>query len=248
MAFDVLVSCEHGGREVPVGDLPAAWVERFGAAEEVLDSHRGWDRGARTVAERLARRLRCPVFVATVTRLVVDLNRSLDHPRLFSDLTDDLPQKEKDHLLERHWFPYRNAVETAVAQRVAAAGTEHGEDPPPLLHLSIHSFTPVWEGVPREIDVGLLFDPDREPETRFCAGLREEILRRRPALRVRDNQPYRGIDDGLTTHLRARFPAERYLGIEIEIGQHFPDGDPAGWEAFQAMLAEAVAAVVRKPS
>lgn len=243
--WTLLVSCEHGGRELPAEPLPAgveprSWAERFADHEDVLDSHRGWDRGARIVAERLARRLRCPLFVTTVTRLVVDVNRSLDHPRLFSEFSRDLPQPVKDELLERHWFPYRTAVETAVAQRI-------GDDesaPPPLLHLSMHSFTPVWEGVPRDVDVGLLFDPGRPLETNFCTRLEEAILHRRPDLRVRDNEPYRGVDDGLTAHLRDRFPGDRYLGIEIELSQRFHDGDPDGWEAIQRTVVDAVAAAL----
>jgi hypothetical protein len=38
---------------------------------------------------------------------------------------------------------------------------------------------------------------------------------------VRCNAPYRGVSDGLTTHLRRRFAAHRYAGIELEMSQRF---------------------------
>jgi predicted N-formylglutamate amidohydrolase len=34
----------------------------------------------------------------------------------------------------------------------------------PVLHLSIHSFTPIWSGVERKVDIGILFDPDNKSE------------------------------------------------------------------------------------
>jgi hypothetical protein len=42
---------------------------------------------------------------------------------------------------------------------------------------------------------------------------------RRPEMRVRRNYPYLGKTDGLTTYLRRQFPAEQYLGIELEVNQ-----------------------------
>lgn len=35
------------------------------------------------------------------------------------------------------------------------------------------------------------------------------------------NVPYNGADDGFTTYLREQFPADKYLGIEIEVNQKY---------------------------
>jgi len=232
MTPGIVVTCEHGGCEVP-----ERYRSLFAGREELLASHRGWDPGSRELAEALARRLRAPLFVATVSRLLVELNRSPDHPELLSELSRGLSSGARDELLGEHYFPYRHAVEIAVAELAARPPTA-----PPCLHLSVHTFAPTWEGRPRDVDVGLLFDPDRRPELAFCRALRDDLARRRPRLAIRFNEPYLGIDDGLTTHLRRRFAADRYLGIELEVNQRFPLGDGAAWAALGGELVESCAA------
>src|SRR5690606_9080611 len=84
--FDALVlSCEHGGNRVP-----PRYKDRFKDAEKLLESHRGYDLGALAVARRMAAALGAPLFYSRVSRLVVDLNRSQHHPRLFSEFLRDL--------------------------------------------------------------------------------------------------------------------------------------------------------------
>lgn len=199
--FDgVIVTCEHGGNRIP-----AAWAHLFEGAEAVLESHRGWDPGALRMARAIARRLGAPLFHATVSRLLVELNRSLGHPSLFSAFTRDLPRADRERILEEHYFPYRREAESAIA----AGGR--------VLHLSVHSFTPVLDGKVRSVDVGLLYDPARRAEKEFCLAWQAALERRLPGLRIRRNSPYRGASDGFTTYLRRRFPERRYLGVELEV-------------------------------
>jgi predicted N-formylglutamate amidohydrolase len=134
-----------------------------------------------------------------VTRLLVDLNRSPHHPRVFSEWTRGLAAAERARLLARHHAPHRAAVESDVAEQVRRGRR--------VVHLAVHSFTPELDGVVRTADLALLYDPARQLAT---------VL---PRLAVRRNQPYRGASDGLTTWLRRRYPAEAYLGIEIEVSQ-----------------------------
>lgn len=202
----ILVTCEHGGNRVP-----AAWASRFADAAETLATHRGWDPGALLLARAIARKLRAPLRAATVTRLLVDLNRSPHHPRVFSEWTRALPRVERAGLLARYHAPHRDAVEGDVAEFVRRGRR--------VLHLGVHSFTPVLDGVVRRADLGLLYDPRRPLEHSLCAAWADELMRALPHLAVRRNQPYRGVSDGLTTWLRQRFPADAYLGIEIEVNQ-----------------------------
>lgn len=211
MTFDaILVTCEHGGNRVP-----ADWAALFRGRERLLESHRGWDRGAIGMARRLAKRLDAPLFTATVTRLLVELNRSAHHPDLFSRVTRSLPAAARERILAEHYRPYRAKVEERVEESLAGGGR--------VLHLSIHTFTPVLRGRRRDVDVGVLYDPARPAERAFAdlcaAALRREV----PGLRVRRNAPYRGNADGFTTALRKRF-GPRYLGIELETSRRFFDG------------------------
>jgi len=202
----LLVTCEHGGHRVP-----RDCRHLFMGAEAVLATHRGWDPGALPLARDLARRLRCPVRAATVTRLLVDLNRSPHHPRVLSEWTRRLPRAERAELLRRYHTPHRSAVAADVSGRV-----ERGRR---VIHLGVHTFTPELEGEVRGADVALLYDPARAWERALCAAWARSLAARLPHLAVRRNQPYRGTSDGLTTWLRTRFAAGAYLGIEVEVNQ-----------------------------
>jgi predicted N-formylglutamate amidohydrolase len=180
----------------------------------------------------LAYRLGAPLFFSTVTRLLVDLNRSRHHRGLFSEFTRPLPAKLRQEILAEHYAPYRAGAEAAVAEIVAAGDR--------AVHLSAHSFTPVMRGRERRVDVGLLFDPSRPRERAFCEQVRAALVSRRGDLRVRFNQPYRGTADGFTTALRRRFPAKSYLGIEIEVNQRFPLDFPDQWPGVARTVVESV--------
>jgi predicted N-formylglutamate amidohydrolase len=201
----MLVTCEHGGHRVP-----AAYRRLFTGRGRLLQSHRGWDRGALDLARRLAGALGAPLHQATVTRLLVDLNRSA--PRnLFSPISRGLNRARREEVLARYHRPYRQAVRAAVARGCGGDA--------PLLHLSVHTFTPVLRGRRRRTHVGLLYDPARGGETSFCAAWRDLLRRRFPAWNIHRNQPYRGSSDGLATWLRTLFPEAKYLGVELEVNQ-----------------------------
>jgi predicted N-formylglutamate amidohydrolase len=88
--------------------------------------------------------------------------------------------------------------------------------------------------------VGLLYDPRRATEKRFCLAWKRELEAADPRLEVRRNYPYRGYADGLTTHLRRGFPDARYSGVEIEVNQKFTLGDAHAWRALRKRLVAAL--------
>jgi predicted N-formylglutamate amidohydrolase len=205
MKLRPLVTCEHAGNTVPLN-----YAHLFHGKEEILQSHRGWDPGAVDVATTLSKELSAPFFICETTRLLVEPNRSLHSESLFSEYSQSLTEAEKNHLLENYYHPHRSAVEQLI--RNSSDG---------ILHLSIHTFTPVWDGHERIIDLGLLFDPDRSNEAKVCEDYRTKLQKSLPAMNIEFNAPYKGIDDGFTTYLRTQFDNDRYLGIEIEINQKF---------------------------
>ncbi|HMO98421.1 MAG TPA: N-formylglutamate amidohydrolase [Kiritimatiellia bacterium] len=202
----LVLTCEHAGNCVP-----PAYRHVFPSHRALLTSHRGWDPGIYPVALAVSRALRVPLKAHFVTRLLVETNRSLTHPDLFSKITRSLPADEKQRVLERYYHPHRARV-VALLQRVIDAGH-------PALHLGFHSFTPVWNGAVRTVDIGLLYDPARPGERSYCFVLKRLLERTHPEWRIRMNRPYRGTSDGLTTALRKRWPDRSYRGIEIEINQ-----------------------------
>ncbi len=163
------------------------------------------------MARALAKALRARLVSSTVSRLLVDLNRSIGHPQLFSPWTRGSPATIQARIIDRHYRPYREEVEGLVRQ-----STSRGRR---VIHISSHSFTPALHGKVRRADVGLLYDPARHAEAELCARWKESLGAVDPTLRVRRNYPYAGKGDGLTSYLRTRFPRGAYVGIELEVNQ-----------------------------
>ncbi len=202
----VVVTCEHGGNRIPAPYRPL-----FTDAGALLATHRGYDAGALDMARALASAFDAPLITSTVSRLLVDLNRSIGHRTLHSDATRQLPRAARERILSLYYRPYRQRVESRVARAIAAGMR--------VVHISSHSFTPVLDGTTRKADVGLLYDPARAGELTLCQSWSAALGRRIAPLRVRRNYPYHGWNDGLTSHLRRRFAPTRYVGIELEINQ-----------------------------
>lgn len=202
----VLITCEHGGNRIP-----PELATHFRGLAGVLDTHRGYDPGALAMARAIARRLRAPLVASTVSRLVIDLNRTLGNPRAWSATTRALPVALRRRIVQRHYTPHWRRVEAIVDPAVAAGWR--------VIHIAAHSFTPDLDGNVRTADVGLLYDPARPGEASFAAAWKDALVAASPGLRVRRNYPYAGKGDGLTRALRRRFPAARYVGIELEVNQ-----------------------------
>lgn len=210
----LLLSCEHGGNEVP-----ARLKASFNGHEDILDTHRGWDPGALDLFHEL-KPLAAHSTFTTLSRLCIEMNRTEGHPQHYSRFTRDLPEEQRAALL-RQYRAYRQAFTDQITAQIKA-GRE-------VLHIAVHSFTPVLDGQRRTMDIGLLYDPAREVERSFCWAWRRAINRVAPGLVVRMNQPYKGTADGFPTALRRQFP-KGYAGIELEVNQRFVTGgrmDPA---------------------
>ncbi len=224
----LLVTCEHGGNRVP-----AEYVEWFAGAKKVLASHRGYDPGALAMARSLVRRLHAQLIFVTVSRLVVELNRTTRNPRLSSPFIRRAPASIRREIFARYYVPYWTSVQAAVQSAV--------EQDSRVVHIGSHSFTPVLDGQVRDADIGLLYDPARSGEVALCARWRDAIRSRAPQWKVRRNYPYSGAGDGLTRELRRRFSEREYVGIELEINQRHPLSGGSAWNAMQREVATALA-------
>ena len=110
-----------------------------------------------------------------------------------------------------------------------------------VIHISSHSFTPELDGKVRRADVGLLYHPGRQGEALLCARWKAALSAVAPELRVRRNYPYAGKGDGLTSHLRRRFPPGAYVGVELEINQSIVVKAGRRWTALRAPVDRFVA-------
>lgn len=206
--YQLLLSCEHAENMVP-----PTFRYLFSQAKEDLNSHRGWDPGALKITKQLAKEFDIGYYANSYSRLLIDVNRSQDQYDFFSEYTIRLNHSVKDYLINKYYKPFREEVTKKIESYVGAGQ--------PVLHLSVHTFTPIWEGVEREVDIGLLMDKSRKAELRFCQYWLKQLEICFPDHKIKLNQPYDGASDGFTTYLRSKFSSNEYLGIELEVNQKF---------------------------
>lgn len=192
--------------------IPKQYAGYFGKAAEDLNSHKGIDFGALDVFGILSGKFADFSLSSKVSRLLVEVNRSINSLSLFSAYSQQMPVKAKEKILNNYYHPYRKKITDKVKEFVYSGNN--------VLHISVHSFTPVLNGEIRKNDIGLLFDPDNKMEQYCCNAWKKTIEKIRPDMVVMFNYPYLGTTDGLTKTLREAFP-EKYAGIELEINQKY---------------------------
>jgi predicted N-formylglutamate amidohydrolase len=214
-----LVTCEHGS------DLVPSSLARYFDAQESdgrFVCANGFDVGARQVARHFANRLGCPAVEAKFSPTVIDCNRPMNHRLLFSPLARKLPLSDRQGLVRDVHSVHQSRVRALIDHQQRC-----GEQ---TIHLAIHSFAPFEPGKgldkdsrrcdsARRTDLGLLYDPSRALERELCAHWYETLFERVPMIRVRRNYPMRGTREGLTQSLRREYPADSYLGIELQMNQ-----------------------------
>jgi predicted N-formylglutamate amidohydrolase len=224
---NLIITCEHGGNRVPAPYRPL-----FRGQKALLDSHRGYDPGSLVMAKALAGAFAAPLVSSTVSRLLIDLNRSIGHPQLFSAVTRAAPAEIRSQIVDEHYRPYRMQAEHLITQAVARGHR--------AIHISSHSFTPELDGKVRGTDVGLLYHPARRGEAELCARWKETLAALAPDLRIHRNYPYAGKGDGLTSHLRMRFTPGDYVGIELEVNQGIVFAAGRRWTALRRTLIDSL--------
>lgn len=221
----LMLTCEHASNK-----LPAAFKKAV--PTEVLKTHRAYDIGAVQVFRKLVKFAKPEFFCeGKFSRLFVDLNRTITNKSAFCEYYDALEASDKAATEKAkaqataYWNEYRATIKKFVQQNIGKdsrgnSGKSAENKDVEIIHLGIHSFTPVLNGKVRNTDIGILYDPTRPQERAYANVIKAEIKRLYPTMKVRFNYPYKGTSDGLTTTLRKKF-GPQYVGIEIEINQKF---------------------------
>lgn len=202
----LIITCEHGGNQIP-----PIYQTYFKDQEAMLASHRAYDPGTLDLWKEV-KGLADFSIKNEISRLLIEFNRSLHHPQLFSQISKKFSIEQKEQLLQQYYFPYRNSVEQQIGEWINLNEK--------VLHLSLHSFTPILHGDLRNADMGILYDSSILDEKNFCKKFKTQLQQELPEFNIRFNYPYLGKADGLTTYLRKKFP-RNYLGIELEINQKY---------------------------
>lgn len=155
--------------------------------------------------------------------MLIGLNRNLRHPKLLAARSfgvkipgnQNLDSLERERRVREYWTPYRDRVLSDMRSIVERAGC--------CIHFGVHSFTPLVDGVERDVCVALLYDPSRGSELEIAGRMAASL--QAGGVRVRRNYPYRGVSDGLVTACRRMFTESAYAGIEIEVSQKLLGSD-----------------------
>jgi predicted N-formylglutamate amidohydrolase len=175
--------CEHASRFIP------ASYKDLGLADNELTRHIAWDIGAAALARDLSQLLDAPLVLAGYSRLLIDLNRpitSLASIPTVSELTtipanQNISEAEREARIEAYFKPFQSTVSALLDRRQAAKQ--------PTAIVAIHSFTPVFKGVARPWDAGILF----RRSARFGRAL--TLALGGGAALIAENQPYQIEDD-----------------------------------------------------
>ncbi|CAE7866476.1 ipuC [Symbiodinium microadriaticum] len=173
--------CEHASNRVP------ASLNNLGLSDEMRESHIAWDPGALDLATRLSDHFNAPLVAARFSRLVYDCNRPPEADSAMPALTEMGPVPGNEALTpamrqaraDALYHPFQAAVADMLGRRAR-----------PVL-ITVHSFTPVFAGVHRDVDIGLLHGPHR-----LLADALLQAITDRSDFDVRLNEPY-GPDDGV---------------------------------------------------
>ena len=221
--------CEHASNRLPQS------LGTLGLPASELQRHIAWDIGAEKVARLLARLIDAPLVLQRYSRLAFDCNRPPDSADAMPEIseTTHIPGNRNlssDDKLTRTRAIYRpfHATITDLLDRRAAEGMKS-------MVVTIHSFTPVYKGRRRAVELGILHDRD--------TGLADKLITSFPTVDARLNEPY-GPGDGVlhTLNLHAAPRGLRHVMIEIRNDFLLDERGPVEWaERLSAALVDAAA-------
>nr|WP_250810448.1 N-formylglutamate amidohydrolase [Neorhizobium tomejilense] len=202
---EVLLVCEHASRRLPerYGDL--------GLSADALASHIAWDPGALAVSRLMSKSLDATLIHQRFSRLIYDCNRPPDSPAAIRDVSEifripgneNLSEAEKSRRTTALYLPFHGRIREEIAAR-RARGLQ-------TVLVTIHSFTPVYFGRERPVEIGVLHDTDSRLADWMLQAASDTHL-----YRVERNEPY-GPADGVTHTLEVHALPAGLLNVMIEI-------------------------------
>ena len=182
-ASPFVLVCDHASHFIPpeYGEMGLTLAERL--------SHIAWDPGALEVSRGLSSLLDAPLVASRISRLVIDANRDESSPGLIWTLSEktriaaneNLSAAERQHRIDAFHRPYHAAIESVLAQREVAGQA--------ATLVCVHSFTPVFHGIARPWEIGLIHGKD----DRYTSALRSILATEAPNLTIGWNEPYSAL-------------------------------------------------------
>jgi predicted N-formylglutamate amidohydrolase len=199
----VVLVCEHASNRIP------AFLGDMGLSAEARESHIAWDPGALAVAKRMSVQMDAPLVHGGVSRLVYDCNRPPEAPGAMPSRSEDIDipanarmtPDEHQARIDRVYQPFREALSKLIRQHRATLE----------LMVTVHSFTPVYLGKRRQVELGILHGVD----DRFAAAMMAHKAVENPYVTML-NQPYSAAD-GVAHTLDVQALPNGLLNVMIEV-------------------------------
>ena len=219
-----LLICDHYGRLIPraLGDL--------GLPASELTRHIAWDIGIAGVAEQLSKQLDAHLIAQRYSRLVIDCNRPPCVASSIPVLSEATAVPGNEGLTRAAADARRNAIFEPYHRRIADIIDRRLREGRPTVLVALHSFTPIYAGVPRPWHIGTLYHRD----TRLPPVLLR-VLRGEADLVVGDNEPY-AVSDETDYAIPVHGEARGLMNAGIEIRQDLI-ADQAGQQQWADRLA-----------
>jgi predicted N-formylglutamate amidohydrolase len=218
----LVLSCEHA-----VCSVPEWHRERFKNAQDLLTSYRGWDPGALNLAQAFAIKFRTPLTHGEITRLLIDLDLAPDNPQRFGQNLEDLTDDQLRRMNQRYHGAYLDAIRQRIRSGIGVS--------PPVVHLSVHTFSPESDLAPPDCDIAVLYDPARQNETLLAGTWIAALRAAAPDLAISDNPP--GSSGEVLHVLRNEYDPGSYLALRLEVCQaFFLNGAPWRWDKLKKLL------------
>lgn len=220
---DFVLVCEHASNFIP------AELHNLGLDRDAINSHIAWDLGAFRVAQEMSSILDAPLVAQRVSRLVYDCNRPPEAQSAMPAESEiykipgnsGLSATARRARTRRFYLPFREALAACLDRRAEAGRT--------AVLVTVHSFTPVYKGVRRHLDIGILHDAD----ARFADALLK-VMEAETKFVVRRNAPY-GPQDGVTHTLIVHALPRGLQNAMLEI-RHDLIADPVSQRAMAERL------------
>lgn len=234
-ASDVVLVCEHASNRFP------AAARDFGLSPEVRESHAAWDPGALALAKLLSSRLDGVLIHANFSRLVYDCNRPPDSPAAMPEKSEIYEIAANVGLIPAERYARMAALYVPFHDRISSILAARAEQGRRTVLVTMHTFTPVYFGKPRAVEIGILHDADCRLADAMLAHLGEQ------AYRIERNAPY-GPEDGVTHTLQLHALPGGHLNVMIEVRNDLvrdEQGVGAAADCLERMMSNALATLSR---
>ena len=219
--------CEHASNFIP------DHYKNLGLTEKARKSHIAWDPGAIELATALSELLDAPLVASCVSRLIYDCNRPPTAKNAIPERSEiydikgncNLSKDELGERAEKYYFPFRNKLSECLSSHTRRVGS--------TILVSIHTFTPIFHGRKRQVDLGVVHDSDN----RLAVGILD-ALNKHEKLNVQRNQPY-GPRDGVTHTLKEHGNRRGHANVMIEVKNDLVASAPQ-----QAEISEILASTI----